>query len=192
MKTSALLYKKIGRLDMLDPKHNIVKRLNSFVAITIFAVCFVGVLLNGILRSLGEFVGLYFVWIAVGIVLCILYIYLHELTHAAAILLIKGEKPEIKIRKLVASCGSPTIAFTKFQYLFVAGIPFAFYCLLLIPLCVLLPPIYFPIPFMPLVYNVFGSIGDMYMIYRVMRLPKKAVVIDSGTELTMYMPENIN
>ena len=157
--------------------------------IAIFAFCIVGDVLNYCLRMLGDPFGIYFVWMLVGAVACLVYIYLHELTHALAILMCKGELPQIRMSKLVASCGSPTIVFSKSQYFFVASAPLVFFCLILIPLCVFLPTQFFPIPFMPLVYNVFGSIGDVYMIHRVMRLPKHATVIDSGTELTMFLPK---
>ncbi len=173
---------------MLDHKHNVVKKMNSFAIIAILVCCAIGDLLNYCLRMLGKPGGMYFLWILAGCVLCFCYIYLHELTHALAILMVKRELPTIRIEKFVASCGSPTMVFSKTEYFFVAVAPFAFYCLLLIPLCVVLPPSFFPLPFMPLMYNIFGSMGDLYMINRVMKLPKKAVVIDSGTEMNMYVP----
>lgn len=182
------VYRSVGRVDMLDPKRNIVGKLNKVAIFAIFFGAALGILLNYIFRMKGEPGGIYFLYSIMSAFCCVLYIYLHEFTHAAAILLIKGEKPRIKFHKLVASCGSPTIVFGKLQYFFVASAPFAVFCALLIPLCILLPAVYFPLMFSPLCYNVFGSMGDMYMIARVMRSPRYSTVVDKGTELVIYTP----
>lgn len=182
------VYKPVLKLDMLGNKHKLINKLNSVALITIMIVGAIGVVLNYCLRMLGMPGGMYFVYALAGAVLCFVYIYLHELTHALAIVLIKGQKPNIKFGKLVASCGSPSICFSKVQYVFVASFPFVFYCVALIPLCVLLPAVYFSLPFLPLCYNVFGSMGDMYMIRTMLRAPGKCIIIDSGTEVAAYVP----
>lgn len=182
------VYKPIIKLDMLGNKHKLINRLNSVAIIIILAVGAIGLVLNYVLRMWRQAGGMYFVYSLVGAALCVVYIYLHELTHAFAIVAIKHRKPEIKFGKLVASCGCPSITFSKTQYVFVASFPFLFYCALLIPLCVLLPPLYFPMPFLPLCYNVFGSMGDMYMIRVMLRAPKESIIIDQGTEVGAFTP----
>ena len=181
-------YRPVLRLDMLGNKHRLINTLNSVAIITILIVGAAGVALNYFLRMLGMSGGMYFVYTLGGAALCVVYIYLHELSHAFAILIVKGQKPEIKFGKLVASCGSPTICFSKAQYVFVASFPFVFYCAALVPLCIFLPTVFFPLPFLPLCYNVFGSMGDMYMIRTMLRAPKRCIIIDSGTEVTAFIP----
>ncbi len=183
------IYKPAVKLDMLGNKHKLIDRLNAFAVISIMVCCVAGAILNYCLRMPKSPGGIYFVTIFGGFWLCVAYIYLHELTHAFAIITVTGEKPEIKFGKFAASCGAPIISFTKKQYLYVASFPFVFYCLLLVPLCILLPPLYFPLTFMPLCYNVFGSMGDMYMIRKMIASPKNSVIVDNGTDVCAYMPD---
>lgn len=181
-------YKVALRLNMLDPKMKLLHKLNVFALISIAVTCVIGIVLNYCLRMLGEPGGMYFVYIACGFVLCLIYPYFHEFAHAFAIMLIKGKVPTVKFGKLAAYCGSPDIIFTKAQYYFVASFPFIFYCLLLVPLCVFIPPMFFPLPFMPLMYNVFGSTADWFMIHIAAVTPKHSIIVDSGTEVITYIP----
>lgn len=182
------VYKAVSHLDMITAKNGLIGKLNTFAVITIIVGNALAMLLNYIFRMRGEPGGMYFVYGLCGAAFCVLYIYLHELTHAVAIMSVKHTVPEIRFGKLVASCGAPMTAFSKAQYFFVASFPFLFYCAALIPLCILLPAVYFPMPFMPLCYNVFGSMGDMYMIRKMMAVPRRCVVIDNGTDVSAYMP----
>ncbi len=183
------LYKAVVRVDMLDPKQKTIQKLNSFALIAIMLCCTVGIILNYCLRMLGQPGGMYLVYILCGIVNCLIYIYFHEFAHAVVISVIKRRKPEIKFGKLAASCGLPSVAFTKPQYAVSALAPFIIYSLILIPLCVLVPPEFFVLPFMPLVYNVFGSIGDMYMLRRMLKTPRRCVIVDDGTCVSAYRPD---
>lgn len=185
-------YKAINRLDLSDPKFKMLNKLNLFALITIAASCVVGIVLNYCLRMLGQAGGMYLVYILCGVVLCFIYPYVHEFAHAFAIMIIRGKRPYIKFGKFAAYCGSPDIIFTKGQYFFVAAFPFFFYCALLIPLCVLLSAEFFVLPFMPLMYNVFGSVADLFMIRLVLLSPKHAVVVDCGTDIVVYVPAKPN
>ena len=175
-------------MDVLGVNRNIIKKLTNIALFAVIGSCIAGLILNYCLRMPGKPFGMYAVYALGGFALTVLYMYFHEFTHAFGILLIKGKRPIIKFQKFVASCGAPFLPFNKAQYFFVASLPFIFYCLLLVPLCILLPPVYFPLPFMPLCYNIFGSMGDMYMIGRMMRASKHCVIIDSGTEVSAFRP----
>lgn len=185
-------YKAINRLDLSDPKFKMLNKLNLFALISIVASCVVGIVLNYCLRMIGQAGGMYFVYILCGVVLCFIYPYVHEFAHAFAIIISRGKKPYIKFGKFAAYCGSPDIIFNKGQYFFVAAFPFFSYCAVLIPLCVLLPAEFFVLPFMPLMYNVFGSVADLFMIRLVLSSPKHAVVVDCGTDIVVYVPAKSN
>ena len=183
-------YKEILHINLLDSiRRKMIIKMNVFAFIAVMASSVIGVILNYFLRMPGEAGGRYCIYILAGVPLCVLYIYLHEVMHFLAVLISTGKKPEIKFGKFVASCGSPTISYGKAKYFFVASFPLLFFCALLIPLCVLLPPEYFPLPFIPLSYNIFGSIGDMYMIKRALSVRGKCRIIDSGTDMYIYLPE---
>ena len=181
-------YKAVARLEMLDPKFKLLHKLNVFALVTVLVSSAIGLVLNYCLRYLGAPGGMYLVYILCGFVLCLIYPYVHEYAHAFAVALIKFKFPQVKFGKLAATCGSSDIVFNKPQYVFVAVFPFALYCWLLIPLCILLPPLYFPLPYMPLTYNVFGSVADFFMIKRAVRTPKGSIIIDGGTEVVTYIP----
>ncbi|MCH5162571.1 MAG: DUF3267 domain-containing protein [Clostridiales bacterium] len=181
-------FKEVVRLDMLGNKHKLIDKLNAAAMILVIACGAIGLVLNYVLRMLRMPGGMYFVYSLGGAALCIAYIYLHELAHALAIIMIKRKKPEIKFGKFVASCGAPSVTFSKPQYVFAASFPLVFYCAALIPLCVLLPAEFFPLPFLPLCYNVFGSMGDVYMMRVMTRSKKGCVIVDNGTEVIAYAP----
>lgn len=185
-------YKAVKRLDMSNPRLRMLNKLNLFALISITASCVVGIVLNYCLRMLGQAGGMYFIYMLCGFVLCLIYPYVHEFAHAFAIIISRGKKPYVKFGKFAAYCGSPDIIFTKGLYFFVASFPFFFYCALLIPLCVLLPADFFVLPFMPLTYNVFGSVADLFMIRLVLSSPKRAVVVDCGTDIVVYVPIKAN
>lgn len=185
-------YKAINRLDMSNPKFKTLNKLNVFALISITVSCVVGIILNYCLRMLGQAGGMYFIYILCGAVLCFIYPYVHEFAHAFAILISRFKRPYVKFGKFAAYCGSPDIIFTKGQYFFVASFPFFFYCALLIPLCVFLPAEFFVLLFMPLMYNVFGSIADLFMIRLVLSSPKRSVVVDCGTDIVVYIPVKAN
>ncbi len=186
--TKDTVFKSVGRLDMYSAQNHFIHYMNKFALIAVLVFSAVGFVLNYTLRMLGEPGGPYLLYALASVPLCVFYIYIHEYIHAIAVLVIKRERPRIKFDKLIASCGSNTIVFNKAEYFFVASIPFLFFSSILIPLCVLLPPVYFPLPFAPLVYNLFGSAGDFYMIKRAMALPKGGAVIDKGAEVVFYVP----
>ncbi len=173
---------------MLDPKLRILNKLNTFALITILSGSAVGLVLNYCFRMAGEPGGMYSIYILCGVTCCLIYPYVHEFAHALAIVLVKRHVPAVKFGKLAAWCGSPDIVFTKAQYVFAASFPFLFYSALLIPFCVLLPPLYFPIPFMPLTYNLFGSVADAFMLRKALTAPRGGIIVDGGTEIVIYGP----
>lgn len=182
-------YKATNRLDLADPKFKMLHKLNAFALISILASGAVGLVLNYCLRMMGQSGGMYFVYALCGAVLCFIYPYVHEFAHAFAIVLGGGKKPYIKFGKFAAYCGSPDIIFSKSRYLFVVSFPFIFYCALLIPLCVFVSAEFFPLPFLPLMYNIFGSVADAFMARVVICSPKHAVVVDCGTDVVIYLPD---
>lgn len=186
--TKNTVFKSVGRLDMYSAQNHFIHYMNKFALVAVLVFSAVGMILNYALRMPGEPGGMYLLYALACVPLCVAYIYIHEYLHALAVIIIKRERARVKFDKLIASCGSNTIVFNKAEYLFVATFPFVFFCAVLIPLCIFLDPVFFAMPFAPLVYNVFGSAGDFYMIKRAMSLPKGGVVIDKGSEIVLYIP----
>lgn len=181
-------YKVASRLNVTDPSSRLLYKLNAIAFVGVMVGCIAGVAINYFTRMRGEPGGMYLLYILCGVAACLVYPYLHEWAHALATLSVKGKAPRVKFGKLAAYCGSPDILYTKGQYFYAAVFPFVFFCAALVPLCVFLPPVYFPIPFMPLTYNVFGSVADAFMIRCVMRSPRYSIIVDTGTEVVTYIP----
>ncbi len=183
-----LEYKAVNRLDLSDPKFKMLHKLNAFAFISIVITSAVGITVNYCLRMLGEPGGLYFIYVLCGVVNCLIYPYVHEFAHAFAVIICRGKIPTVKFGKLAAYCGSPDIIFNKSQYFFVVSFPFVFYCALFIPLCILIPAEFFPMVFMPLMYNVFCSVADAFMINKATKTPKGGIIVDCGTDVIIYAP----
>lgn len=182
-------YKAINRLEFSDPDNKTLNKLNVFALVSVLSSCTVGIALNYFLRMLGQSGGMYFLYILCGVVLCLIYPYVHEFAHAFAIVVCRGKKPYIKFGALAAYCGSPDIVFSKVQYFFVAVFPFVFYCAVLVPLCIFVSAEFFVLPFMPLTYNIFGSTADFFMIRIVLKSPRYSIVVDCGTDIVVYVPD---
>ena len=183
-----LNYKAVNRLDLSDPKFKRLNKLNVFAFVAILVTCVIGLVVNYCIRMLGQTGGFYFIYILCGFVNCLIYPNVHEFAHAFAVIVCRGKAPTIKFGKFAAYCGSPDIIFNKSQYFFVASFPFVFFCALLIPLCVFIPAVFFPLVFMPLMYNVFGSVADMFMINKALKAPKCGIIVDCGTDVVIYEP----
>lgn len=181
-------YKLVVRYDMLGPHQKILQKLNAVATVSVLICCAVGSTLNYCLRMYGQAGGMYFVYILCGSGLCLVYPYVHELAHAFAVIAVKGKAPSVKFGKLAACCGSPFIIFSKPQYFFAAAFPFLFFGVAAIPVCIFLPAMFFPIAFMPAVYNLFCSMGDFYMINKAAKAPRGCAIIDGGTEISVFIP----
>lgn len=173
---------------VIDLKTN--KKDNLFVTIgsvVIMAVMFIAAYFTKgvyILASIG------WVKIIINIVIAffgsVVYIFLHEATHAAFFKIFDTKcRLRFGFKAAMAYCASDGY-YKKAPYLAVALSPVVIWTLLLLIPCLLVPLTYFWGVFFIQIFNVSGAAGDLYVTVKILTAPKKALILDNGTDMEIY------
>lgn len=117
-----------------------------------------------------------------------LYIVLHELVHAAAMRLSGTQKVNFGFTGLYAFAGSADY-YDRPHYILIALAPIVVWGVVLGLLCALVPPAWFWVVYIIQVTNISGAAGDLYVTYRMAKLPPDLLVQDSGVRMTVYAPQ---
>ena len=117
-----------------------------------------------------------------------LYIILHELVHAAAMRLSGTQKVNFGFTGLYAFAGSADY-YDRPHYILIALAPSVVWGGVLGLLCALVPPAWFWVVYIIQVTNISGAAGDLYITYRMAKLPPDLLVQDSGVRMTVYAPQ---
>lgn len=173
---------------VIDLKTN--KKDNLFVTIgsvVIMAVMFIAAYFTKgvyILASIG------WVKIIINIVIAfvgsVVYIFLHEATHAAFFKIFDTKcRLRFGFKAAMAYCASDGY-YKKAPYLAVALSPVVIWTLLLLIPCLLVSLTYFWGVFFIQIFNVSGAAGDLYVTVKILTAPKKALILDNGTDMEIY------
>lgn len=173
---------------VIDLKTN--KKDNLFVTIgsaVIMAVMFIAAYFTKgvyILASIG------WVKIIINIVIAfvgsVVYIFLHEATHAAFFKIFDTKcRLRFGFKAGMAYCASDGY-YKKAPYLAVALSPVVIWTLLLLIPCLLVPLTYFWGVFFIQIFNISGAAGDLYVTVKILTAPKKALILDNGTDMEIY------
>lgn len=173
---------------VIDLKTN--KKDNLFVTIgsvVIMAVMFIAAYFTKgvyILASIG------WVKIIINIVIAfvgsVVYIFLHEATHAAFFKIFDTKcRLRFGFKAAMAYCASDGY-YKKAPYLAVALSPVVIWTLLLLIPCLLVPLTYFWGVFFIQIFNISGAAGDLYVTVKILTAPKKALILDNGTDMEIY------
>ena len=114
-------------------------------------------------------------------------ILLHEATHGIFMRLLSGVRPSYGLRLPYAYAGSGAW-FTRLQHNIVALAPVLIWGAALLTLQAALPEIWFWAVFITQVSNVSGSMGDIYCVAHLARLPRDIRIQDTGTRMRIYAP----
>ena len=118
------------------------------------------------------------------------YLFLHELTHGAAMKICGTEKIKYGFTGLYAYAGSEEY-YDKSAYLFIALAPVVLFFVLLAVVNALVPLSWFWVIYLIQVINVSGSVGDLYVTFKLLRKPKDLLVKDAGVSMTVYVQESL-
>lgn len=121
------------------------------------------------------------------------YIVLHEWVHGVFIRLLSGEKAQfgLQLSKGYAFAKSDYF-FGKAAYVVIALAPVVIWGLVLNVLLGTVPPQwYLPVYFIQAM-NIGGAVGDYYVTWRILRMPKGVLVIDSGTSMKFFAPVKLS
>lgn len=130
--------------------------------------------------------------IAAMIIGLVAYIFLHEGVHGFFIKMFSGRKPfygkDLKAGMFYA--GSRCF-FTKSAYVAIALSPFVIWgivlALLLRDLAVAAPQFWWYLYAIQM-FNFSGAVGDLYITWRMLRMPKGVLVQDDGIVMRFYVP----
>ena len=111
----------------------------------------------------------------------------HELIHGLCFKFVAGGKPKYGHKLpfyLYAACENRYIC--KKHYYVIALAPLAVLTALLALVCVLTPQSWFWVPYFVLIMNACGCTGDIYVAFLLTRIPKDALMIDSGVAMQIF------
>lgn len=136
--------------------------------------------------SMEQGIVLYMLRFLVLVVGSVLYIVLHELTHAAVMRIYGAKKVRFGYTGLYAFAGSEQDYFDRFSYIQIALAPLVVWGLILAVLGLLLPIEWFWVIYLIQISNVSGAAGDLFVSLRFSRMPSDILVRDTGVSMTVY------
>ena len=117
------------------------------------------------------------------------YILLHEAVHGVAMKLCGSKKVKYGFTGPYAYAGSEDY-YGKRAYLFIALAPVVLWGIVLGVLCVLVPRDWFWVVWFVQIGNLSGAVGDFYVTFKFLRMPREILVQDSGVRMTVYVPHD--
>ena len=115
----------------------------------------------------------------------LLYIVLHELTHAIAMKIFGTKKVKFGLSATYAYAGSDDY-YAKWPYLMICLSPVVLFTVILSVLLLIVPPDFFWVIWWIQIANLSGATGDFYVTARFLRLPKNALIRDYGVGMIVY------
>lgn len=127
----------------------------------------------------------YFIRFACLLVLMILYMVLHELTHGVAMKLCGTKKIKYGFTGLYAYAGSDDF-YDKKSYIFIALAPVVLLGLILLIVNFFVSYEWFYVIYILQIINISGAAGDYFVSAKFSKMPKDILVSDSGIGMTVY------
>ena len=115
------------------------------------------------------------------------YILLHELTHGVLMHALSGVKPKYGLKLPYAYAGSH-VYFDKRSHNLIALAPLVVWGAVLCALERTLPTGWFWLFYFIQISNVSGSVGDVYCVLHLTKLPGDILIQDTGTRMRIYAP----
>ena len=113
---------------------------------------------------------------------------LHELVHGILMKKFSGVKPKYGFTGLYAYAGS-TAYFDRKHYIIIALAPIVIWGIVLAVLQFAVPDSWAWIVYFIQIINISGAAGDIYVTYKMSRLPADILVNDVGVSMTVYSAE---
>ena len=119
----------------------------------------------------------------------VVYIVLHELTHAAVMKYFGAGKLRFGFTGLYAFAGSEGDFFDRYAFLRVSLAPLLVWGVVFLVLQFLVPLSWFWVVWFWQIGNVSGAAGDVYVTWKLSRMPRDVLVRDTGLSMTFYSAE---
>ena len=179
-------YEKIFKIDLAgDKKLFLLVNLGA----TLIAILMVALVLPfksiSMLFDMSSGMGIYALRFSVIIAGSVVYIILHELIHGLFFRLYSGERAFYGFKLSYAYAGSNWF-YDKKRYLVIALSPVIIWGVVLSALCVVIPKDFFWSVYFIQIMNISGAAGDLYVTYKMLRLPPDILVRDTGTSMEIF------
>jgi hypothetical protein len=125
--------------------------------------------------------------ILVTVLMGLVYMTIHEMTHGVTMKLLSGVKP-IYFARFPYLCTGSTAYFNKKSVVIVALAPVVIWGAFLIAMLLLLPSDFFISVYIVIGMNFAGAAGDYFQVYAISKLPSKALIQDNGKETSVFLP----
>ena len=132
--------------------------------------------------------GSYLIRFAALIVLMIVYMVLHELTHGIAMKICGTKKIKYGFTGLYAFAGSNDY-YNKRAYIFIALAPIVLWGVVLAIINPFVPLEWFWVVYMLQIINLSGAAGDLYVTVKFSGFPKDILIRDYGIGMTVFSKE---
>ncbi len=116
----------------------------------------------------------------------VIYIVLHELTHAAVMKFFGAKKLRFGYTGIYAYAGSETDFFDKHAYIPISLAPLIVWGIIFTVLLIVVPRSWFWVVYFWQIGNITGAMGDLYVTFKFSPMPKDILIRDTGTEMTIY------
>ena len=182
-------YREIYSVDL--QKNKKVALLVNLLAIVIAVVLIVTMHFFVPISSLFDMqngLGSYLIRFAALIVLMIVYMVLHELTHGIAMKICGTKKIKYGFTGLYAFAGSNDY-YNKRAYIFIALAPIVLWGVVLAIINPFVPLEWFWVVYILQIINLSGAAGDLYVTVKFSGFPKDILTRDYGIGMTVFSKE---
>ena len=181
-------YTELFQLDLQKNRHDavVVNVLAVILALVFAVIMHLFVPATVILDDLDAKDSTYFLKLMVLLVAYVLYIVLHELTHAAVMRYFGAQKVRFGFTGMYAYAGSEEDYFDRFSYRLVAAAPLVVWGVVFLILQCAVPRGWYWIVGLLQLGNIAGAAGDIYVIWHVSRQKETILVRDSGLAMTIF------
>lgn len=183
-------YDLYGTLDMAKDRGEFL-RINIAGMIILAAMFFVGRMRVTMKAAFTAEEFSFLGFLAAVVVGSVVYILAHEWVHGVFIRIFTGEKAEFGfIAKAGMAYAKSSWFFTKLPYIIIALAPVVIWGVLFEYFIAELPDAYFWHIYILQIFNVSGAVGDLYVTWKVLRMPKGLLILDQGTAMKFFAPVN--
>ncbi len=179
-------YEETLRIDLQKDKKTALK-VNVGGTVVMILVLLIGNFIIPAKETVFELdFGAFFLRLGVWLFLYVLYIVLHELTHAAVMKASGGGKVRFGFTGIYAFAGSNEDFFDKTSYRAIALAPLVVWGVVFFVTAFVVPEDWFWVVWLLQAGNIGGAAGDVYVTARLWKKPGSILIRDTGVDMTVY------
>lgn len=176
-------YSKILSIDFQKDK-KLMLRINAAALIAAAVMGFAA----GLIMTKEDLLNFGAVKILITLAAMLIYLVLHEFVHGMTMKLFGSKTLKYGFTGIYAYAGSSDY-FNRNMYAVTALAPVVIWGIVLLILNLICGSEWFLAVYLIQICNIAGSVGDMYVVSRLTKLPKDVLILDSGVAMEFYSKE---